>query len=97
MHMKRIADKLFGDDYQLSVLAAGRHQMPLITIAAAMGGNVRVGLEDSLYDGRPAGEVQCRPGAPHPRASSTALSLEVATPAEAREMLALKGGDRVAF
>ena len=51
-HMKRIADKLFGDDYQFSVLAAGRHQMPMISMAAAMGGNVRVGLEDSLYDGR---------------------------------------------
>jgi uncharacterized protein (DUF849 family) len=48
-HMKRIADKLFGDRYQWSVLAAGRHQMPLATQAALMGGNLRVGLEDSLY------------------------------------------------
>ena len=52
MFMKRTADKLFGDDYQWSVLAAGRHQMPFATQAAMMGGNVRVGLEDSLYIGR---------------------------------------------
>ena len=96
MHMKRIADKLFGDDYEWSVLAAGRHQMPMITMAAAMGGNVRVGLEDSLYRRPRAGEVQRRAGAPHPPILD-GLSLEVATPAEARAMLALKGGDRVAF
>ena len=52
VHMKRIADKLSGSDYRFSVLAAGRQQMPLITMGAAMGGNVRVGLEDSLYLGR---------------------------------------------
>jgi uncharacterized protein (DUF849 family) len=96
IHMKRIADKLFGDSYQFSVLAAGRHQMPLISIAAAMGGNVRVGLEDSLYDGRQLAKSnadQVR----RIRAILEGLSLEVATPAEARVMLALKGGDRVAF
>jgi uncharacterized protein (DUF849 family) len=96
-HMKRIADKLFGDDYQFSVLAAGRHQMPMVSIAAAMGGNVRVGLEDSLYLGR--GEL-AKSNADQVRRIRTileALSLEVATPAEAREMLALKGGDQVAF
>ena len=96
IHMKRIADKLFGDSYQFSVLAAGRHQMPLISIAAAMGGNVRVGLEDSLYDGRQLAKSnadQVR----RIRSVLDGLSLEVATPAEAREMLALKGGDRVAF
>jgi uncharacterized protein (DUF849 family) len=95
-HMKRIADKLFGEDYKCSVLAAGRAQMPLISMAATMGGNVRVGLEDSLYDG---------PGLARSNADQVrrirgileALSLEVATPAEARELLALKGGDRVAF
>ncbi|APH71622.1 BKACE family enzyme [Aquibium oceanicum] len=95
-HMKRTADKLFGDDYRFSVLAAGRHQMPLLSIAAAMGGNVRVGLEDSLYDGREL----ARSNADQVRRIRTvidALSLEVATPAEAREMLQLKGGDRVAF
>jgi len=96
IHMKRIADKLFGDSYQFSVLAAGRNQMPLISIAAAMGGNVRVGLEDSLYDGRQLAKSnadQVR----RIRGILDGLSLEVATPAEARDMLALKGGDRVAF
>ena len=96
IHMKRIADKLFGDSYQFSVLAAGRQQMPLISIAAAIGGNVRVGLEDSLYDGRQLAKSnadQVR----RIRGILDGLSLEVATPAEAREMLALKGGDRVAF
>ncbi|NTS33629.1 3-keto-5-aminohexanoate cleavage protein [Phyllobacterium sp. BT25] len=96
-HMKRIADKLFGDSYDFSVLAAGRHQMPMISMAAAMGGNVRVGLEDSLMLGR--GEL-ARSNADQVRRIRTvldALSLDVATPAEARSMLALKGGDRVAF
>ncbi|WP_379072578.1 3-keto-5-aminohexanoate cleavage protein [Mesorhizobium sp. UC22_110] len=96
LHMKRIADKLFGSDYRFSVLAAGRQQMPLISMAAAMGGNVRVGLEDSLYDGRALAKSnadQVR----RIRGILEGLSLEVATPAEARQMLALKGGDRVAF
>jgi uncharacterized protein (DUF849 family) len=96
-HMKRIADKLFGDDYTFSVLAAGRHQLPFVTIAAAMGGNVRVGLEDSLYLGR---GTLARSNADQVARIGTileALSLEIATPAEAREMLALKGGDLVAF
>ena len=96
VHMKRIADKLFGDDYRFSVLAAGWVQMPLISMAAAMGGNVRVGLEDSLYDGRAlatSNADQVR----RIRSILEGLSLEVATPAEARDMLALKGGDRVAF
>ena len=67
VHMKRIADKLFGDNYAWSILAAGRHQMPLVTMGAIMGGNVRVGLEDSLWLGR--GQLatqQRRPGQPHP-------------------------------
>ena len=96
VHMKRIADKLFGDDYRFSVLAAGRSQMPLVSMAAAMGGNVRVGLEDSLYDGRAlatSNADQVR----RVRSILEGLSLEVATPAEARDILALKGGDRVAF
>jgi uncharacterized protein (DUF849 family) len=95
-HMKRIADKLFGASYEFSVLAAGRHQMPMLSIAAAMGGNVRVGLEDSLYDGRALAKSnadQVR----RIRKILDGLSLEVATPTEAREMLALKGGDKVAF
>lgn len=96
LHMKRIADKLFGDRYRFSVLAAGRAQMPLISIAAAIGGNVRVGLEDSLYNGRTLATSnvdQVR----RIRGILDGLSLEVATPAETRQMLGLKGGDRVAF
>ena len=96
LHMKRIADKLFGGDYKFSVLAAGRQQMPLISMAAAMGGNVRVGLEDSLYDGRALAKSNADQ-VKRVRAILEGLSLEVATPAEARQMLSLKGGDRVAF
>ena len=95
VHMKHIADKLFKDSYQWSVLAAGRHQMPLITHAALMGGNVRVGLEDSLYLGR--GEL-ARSNAEQVkliRSVLEPLGFEIATPAEAREMLGLKGRDTV--
>ena len=66
VHMKRIADKLFGTDFTFSVLAAGRRQMEMVTIAAAMGGNVRVGLEDSLYDGRELARSNADPGPPYP-------------------------------
>ena len=97
VHMKRIADKLFGDGYSFSVLAAGRHQMPMITMAAAMGGNVRVGLEDSLYDGRGKLARSNADQVRRIRSVLEALSLEVATPAEARALLGLKGGDKVAF
>ncbi|MBD9491443.1 3-keto-5-aminohexanoate cleavage protein [Ensifer sp. ENS11] len=96
-HMKRIADKLFGDDHSFSVLAAGRHQMPMITMAAAMGGNVRVGLEDSLYNGRGQLATSNAEQVLRIRAVLDALSLEVATPKEARDLLGLKGGDQVAF
>ena len=95
-HMKTVADKLFGSDYHFSVLAAGRAQMPMLSMGAAMGGNVRVGLEDSLYDGPQLAKSnadQVR----RIRKILEGLSLDVATPAEARAMLALKGGDRVAF
>jgi uncharacterized protein (DUF849 family) len=96
-HMKRIADKLFGDQYHWSVLAAGRHQLPFVTMAAIMGGNVRVGLEDSIYVGK--GQL-AKSNAEQVRRIRTileSLSLEIATPAEARAMLDLKGGDRVTF
>jgi uncharacterized protein (DUF849 family) len=96
-HMKRIADKLFGDSYRFSVLAAGRHQMPMVAMAAAMGGNVRVGLEDSLMLGR--GEL-AKSNADQVKRIRTvleALSLDVATPMEARALLGLKGGGKVAF
>ncbi len=96
-HMKRIADKLFGSEYCWSILAAGRHQLPLVAMGAIMGGNVRVGLEDSLYIGK--GQL-AKSNADQVRRIRTILenlSLEIATPREAREMLQLKGGDRVAF
>ena len=98
MFMKSTADRLFGRDaFQWSVLAAGRHQMPFLTQAALLGGHVRVGLEDSLFIER--GEL----------ATSNAQQVEKivrilremghdpATPAEARAMLDLKGGDRVEY
>jgi uncharacterized protein (DUF849 family) len=96
-HMKRIADKLFGDSYYWSILAAGRHQMPLISLGAIMGGNVRVGLEDSLYLGKGQLAKSNAEQVQRIRAILENLSLEIATPAEARSMLALKGGDRVNF
>jgi uncharacterized protein (DUF849 family) len=97
VHMKTIADKLFGDDYAWSVLAAGRHQLPLITMAAIMGGNVRVGLEDSLFVGKGQLAKSNAEQVSRIRGILEDLSLEIATPAEARERLALKGGDAVAF
>ena len=97
MHMRRTADRLFGDDYQWSILGAGRHQIPLATIGAAMGSHVRVGLEDSLWDG--PGRIAESNAAQVRRIRQVieALSLEVATPAEARDILHLKGRDSVAF
>ena len=97
MHMKRTADRLFGDQYHWSILAAGRNQIPLATMGASMGSNVRVGLEDSLWAG--PGKL-AESNAQQVRMIRTVLeglSLEVATPDEAREMLALKGGDAVGF
>lgn len=97
MHMRRTADRLFGKDYVWSVLGAGRNQMPLASISAAMGGNVRVGLEDSLWDGpgklaeTNATQVQ------RIRTVLEALSLEAATPDEARALLQLKGRENVGF
>jgi len=97
LHMRRMATKLFGGDYRWSILAAGRHQMPLCTMAATMGANVRVGLEDSLYLAK--GELAPSNAAQVAKIRRILedLSLEVATPDEAREMLALKGGDQVSF
>jgi len=97
LHMRKIADKLFGDDYYLSVLAAGRHQMPFVTMSALLGGNVRVGLEDSLYLSK--GELATSNAAQVSkiRRILEELSLEIATPEEARAMLQTKGKDNVAF
>ncbi|MBX9465266.1 MAG: 3-keto-5-aminohexanoate cleavage protein [Aquamicrobium sp.] len=97
MFMKETADKLFGDDYQWSVLAAGRHQMPIATQAALMGGNVRVGLEDSLYIGRGKLAESNAEQVRKIRLIIEELGLDIATPEEARATLALKGGDRVSF
>lgn len=97
MHMKSIADKLFGNDYYLSVLAAGRHQFPFVTMGAIMGGNVRVGLEDNLYLSK--GELAENNAALVAKIKHILeqLSLRVATPDEAREMLGTKGADLVGF
>jgi uncharacterized protein (DUF849 family) len=97
LHMKRTADRLFGDQYKWSVLGAGRNQLPIAAQAAAMGGNVRVGLEDSLWAG--PGKL-AQSNAQQVRAVRQiieGLGLAVATPDEAREILSLKGGDKVAF
>ncbi len=97
MHMKRTADRLFGGDYQWLILGAGRNQITLASIGAAMGSNVRVGLEDSLWAG--PGKL-ARSNADQVRMIRQIIedmSLEVATPDEAREILSLKGGDQVAF
>ena len=97
MHMKRTADRLFGDDYQWSVLGAGRNQMTIAALSAAMGGNVRVGLEDNLWIG--PGELAKSNADQVTKARSIieGFGLEVATPDEARELLQLKGGDQVGF
>lgn len=95
VHMKRIADKLFGDSYQWSVLGAGRHQMPLVTQAALMGGHVRVGLEDSLSIGRGQLATSNVEQVTLIRDVLTRLGFEIATPADVRQMLGLKGRDSV--
>ena len=97
MFMKQTADRLFGDDFRWSVLAAGRHQMPFCTQAALMGGNVRVGLEDNLFIGKGKLAASNARTSRKIRRILEELGHEIATPAEAREMLALKGGDRVGF
>ena len=97
MHMKRTADRLFGDQYRWSILGAGKNQIPLAAMGAAQGANVRVGLEDSLWIG-PGKLAQTNADqVTKIRLVLEGLSLEVATPDEAREILDLKGGDQVAF
>lgn len=97
LFMKRTADKLFGDDYRWSVLGAGRHQMPFATQAVMMGGNVRVGLEDSLYIGRGKLARSNAEQVAKIRRIIEELGYDVATPKEARAILGLKGADRVKF
>ena len=96
-HMIRIADKLFGDDYMFSVLAAGRHQIPLTTMAAAMGGHVRVGLEDSLSIARGQLAESNAQQVAKIRRIVEDLGRTVASPEDARAMLGLKGRDRTAI
>lgn len=95
--MKETADKLFGTDYRWSVLSAGKTQMQIATQAAMMGGNVRVGLEDSLYIGRGQLAVSNAEQVAKIRRIVEELGLTIASPTEAREILALKGGDQVSF
>ena len=97
LHMRATADKLFGDAYEWSVLAAGRHQMPMATVAAVCGGNVRVGLEDSVYIAKGALARSNAEQVAKIRRILAELSLEVATPADARERLRLKGVANVRF
>ena len=97
MHMKRTADRLFGDDYQWSILGAGRNQFPLASMGLAQGSNIRVGLEDSLWIApgelakSNADQVQ------KARLLIEGLSLDLATPDDARSRLQLKGSDQVAI
>ena len=97
MHMKRTADRLFGDNYRWSVLAAGANQMPVAAMAASMGGHVRVGLEDSLWIGKGQLAISNAQQVTKVRQIIEGLGGEIATPAEAREILGLKGGDKVGF
>lgn len=95
--MRRTADRLFGGDYEWSVLGSGRYQFGLVTVGAIMGSHVRVGLEDNLYLGKGDLAKSNADQVRKIRAILESLSLEIATPSEARERLALKGKDQVAF
>lgn len=97
MLMRRMADKLFGDSYLWSVLAAGRHQLPFATMAALNGGNVRVGLEDSIYIAKGCLAESNAERVTKIRHILEELSLEVASPVEACAALALKGASEVGF
>ncbi|VFR17161.1 hypothetical protein RAN3_0627 [plant metagenome] len=97
MHMRRTADRLFGDQYQWSILGAGRNQLPLATMGLTMGSHVRVGLEDSLWLGPGKLAESNAAQVTRIRTIIEALDMEVATPAEARRILGLKGGDKVGF
>lgn len=96
-HMRRIANKLFGRDYQWSILAAGRHQTNLVTCGAIMGGHVRVGLEDNLYLSKGVIAESNAQQVAKIRGILHELSLDIATPAEVRSLLELKGAEQVSF
>ena len=97
LHMKRTADRLFGDSYHWSVLGAGQAQMRIAAMSASMGGHVRVGLEDSLWIGRGRLAKSNAEQVVRVRKIIEGLGLDVASPDEAREILELKGADRVGF
>ncbi|RTL69292.1 MAG: 3-keto-5-aminohexanoate cleavage protein [Hyphomicrobiales bacterium] len=96
-HMKRTADRLFGDEYEWSVLGAGRNQLPIAMQALSLGGNVRVGLEDSLWAGPGRLAKSNAEQVTLVKQMIEALGLEIATPEDAREILQLKGADKVGF
>ena len=96
-HLRRTADRLFGTDYVWSVLGAGRSQMPIAALSAAQGGNVRVGLEDSLWDGPGKLAHSNADQVRRARKMLEALGLDIATPDEARTLLRLKGRNEVGF
>jgi uncharacterized protein (DUF849 family) len=95
--MVTMADSLFGEDYVFSAFAAGKHQLEFCTQSALLGGNVRVGLEDSLFIGRGELATSNAQQVAKIRTVLEALGKEIATPAEARSILGLKGGDQVGF
>ena len=97
MHMKRTADRLFGDDYQWSILGAGKNQIALASMGAAQGSNVRVGLEDSLWIGPGTLAESNAAQVSKMRQVLEGMSLDIASPEEARDMLNLKGADCVEF
>jgi uncharacterized protein (DUF849 family) len=97
LHMKRTADRLFGDQYRWSVLGAGRNQLPIAAMAASMGANLRVGLEDSLWAGPGKLATSNADQVRLARKIIEGLGLEVATPDDARSILELKGAEKVAF
>jgi uncharacterized protein (DUF849 family) len=97
LHMRRTADRLFGDSYEWSILAAGRHQMSFCTTGAILGGNVRVGLEDSLYIGKGQMATSNAEQVTKMKTILELLSLEIASPKDVRERLQLKGASAVAF
>jgi len=95
--MRRTADRLFGTDYRWSVLGAGKDQFRIATQAVAMGGNIRVGLEDSIWIAKGELAKSNAQQVEKARRLVEGLGLEIATPDEARAMLGLKGGDQVGF
>ena len=97
VHMKRTADRLFGNSYQWSVLGAGRNQLSIAAMSAGMGGNIRVGLEDSLWLGKGTLAKTNAEQVTKARQIIEGLGLEVASPDDARKMLSLKGSHKVNF